>query len=74
MGGLEALEQIKAFNPGIKVVIMTAYESEETISRAMEAGALFCITKPFDVEQIKLFLDDLGGGDTYMLDNCSVSC
>ena len=73
MGGLEALEHIKAFNSRIKVVIMTAYESEETINRAMKAGALYCITKPFDVDKIKLLLDDLDSGEAFMLKNCSCS-
>jgi two-component system response regulator (stage 0 sporulation protein F) len=73
MGGLEALEHINALGSKAKVVIMTAYESEETINRAMEAGALFCITKPFDVEKIKLILNDLDGGDTFVLKNCSGS-
>jgi two-component system response regulator (stage 0 sporulation protein F) len=59
MGGLEALGQIKATNPETEVIIMTAYGSEETVTRAMEGGALCCIAKPFDVEKIKELLENL---------------
>lgn len=59
MGGLEALGEIKAMIPDTEVIIMTAYGSEETVSRAMEGGALCCIAKPFDVEKIKELLDGM---------------
>ncbi|MDD4169006.1 MAG: response regulator [Desulfotomaculaceae bacterium] len=56
MGGLEALNRIKTFAPGTNVVIMTAFGSEETIAQAMQEGALGCIVKPFDIDQIKQFM------------------
>jgi two-component system response regulator (stage 0 sporulation protein F) len=59
MGGLEALGKIKAMIPETEVIIMTAYGSEETVTKAMEGGALCCIAKPFDVEKIKGLLEDL---------------
>lgn len=59
MGGLEALGKIKAMLPETEVIIMTAYGSEETVTRAMEGGALCCIAKPFDVEKIKELLENL---------------
>lgn len=59
MGGLEALGKIKALIPETEVIIMTAYGSEETVTRAMVGGALCCIAKPFDVEKIKELLEDL---------------
>ena len=59
MGGLEALGKIKEMIPETEVIIMTAYGSEETVTRAMEGGALCCIAKPFDVEKIKGILENL---------------
>ncbi|MCG9966701.1 response regulator [Pelotomaculum terephthalicicum JT] len=56
MGGLEALEKIKALAPETNVVIMTAFSSEQTVSQAMKKGALTCIGKPFDVDELKEFL------------------
>jgi two-component system response regulator (stage 0 sporulation protein F) len=59
MGGLEALGKIKEMIPETEVIIMTAYGSEETVTRAMEGGALCCIAKPFDVEKIRGILENL---------------
>ncbi len=56
MGGVEALVKIKSMAPDIDVVIMTAYSSEETVTKAMQKGALCCIVKPFDVGEIKKLL------------------
>lgn len=56
MGGLEALEKIKALTPESNVVIMTAFNSEDTVVQAMQKGALTCLVKPFDVDELKEFL------------------
>ncbi|WP_238455584.1 response regulator [Desulfolucanica intricata] len=58
MSGLEALVKIKKMAPATQVVIMTAYGAEETVEAAMRGGALTCIAKPFDVEEIKDFLQE----------------
>jgi len=60
MGGLEALGKIKAMAPETVVIIMTAYSSEETVTQAMQMGALCCIAKPFDVDEIKDILVEYG--------------
>jgi len=57
MGGLEALSKIKAISPQTDVVIMTAYGSDDTIECANKHGALCCMAKPFDVEDIKEFIE-----------------
>ncbi|ACV64448.1 response regulator receiver protein [Desulfofarcimen acetoxidans DSM 771] len=56
MGGLEALKIIKKISPDTEVVMMTAYGAEDTVEAAMQNGALTCIAKPFDIEEIKNFL------------------
>lgn len=61
MSGLEALAIIKSISPQTDVVIMTAYGSDDTVHNAREQGALCCIAKPFDVEDIRKFLDDYTG-------------
>lgn len=60
MGGLEALGKIKDMIPETDVIMMTAYGSEETISQAMQKGALCCIAKPFDVDNMKELLRKFG--------------
>lgn len=56
MSGIDALAQIKAINPAIPVVIMTAYASVDTAVRALKAGAYDYLTKPFDFDKLKITL------------------
>lgn len=58
MGGLEALAKIKPLSPESEVIIMTAYGSDETIEEAKNLGALGCMAKPFDINDIKDFIQD----------------
>lgn len=53
MDGLEALERIKGVLPETDVVIMTSYGAEETLTQAMQKGALCFLAKPFDIGEIK---------------------
>jgi two-component system response regulator HydG len=57
VSGLEALENIKAFNPAIPIVIMTAYSSVEAAVDALKQGAHDYLTKPLDFEKLKLTLE-----------------
>jgi two-component system response regulator (stage 0 sporulation protein F) len=56
MCGLEALGKIKIMSPETEVVLMTAFISDETVRTALEKGAFYCFTKPFDVDLIKSFI------------------
>lgn len=58
MGGLEALARIKSITPETEIIIMTAYGSDETIEEAKNLGALGCMAKPFDIDDIKNFILD----------------
>ena len=49
MSGIEVLERLRDVNPKIDVVIMTAFESIDTMRQALRLGARDYITKPFDV-------------------------
>ncbi len=54
LDGAELLKQIKALNPNIDVIMMTAYGSIEDATEAMKNGAVDYITKPVDLEQLDL--------------------
>jgi two-component system response regulator HydG len=54
MGGLEALRSIKEISPAIQVLIVTAYASINTAVEAMRLGALNYLTKPVDLEELKV--------------------
>ena len=57
VSGLEALETIKAYNPAIPVIIMTAYSSVETAVKALKQGAHDYLTKPLDFDKLRLTID-----------------
>jgi len=57
VSGLEALAEIKAYNPAIPVVIMTAYASVETAVQALKQGAYDYLTKPLDFDELRLTLE-----------------
>ncbi len=54
MSGLEALAEMKAINPSIPVIIMTAYSSVETAVEALKNGAYDYLTKPLDFDELRL--------------------
>lgn len=57
VSGLEALTEIKAFNPAIPVIIMTAYSSVETAVGALKNGAYDYLTKPLDFDELRLAME-----------------
>lgn len=57
VSGIEALEEIKAFNPAIPVLIMTAYSSVDVAVDAMKLGAYDYLTKPLNFDELKLTLE-----------------
>ena len=57
VSGLEALEHIKAFNPSLPVILMTAYSSVEKAVEALKTGAYDYLTKPLDFDKLRLTLE-----------------
>ena len=47
MDGVQLLERVKAIDPGVEVVMITAYASLDTVQRAMRFGAMDYLVKPF---------------------------
>jgi DNA-binding NtrC family response regulator len=56
MDGLELLRKLRALNPEIQVVVLTAHGSVETAVEAMRAGAFHYVNKPVDLEELLLTL------------------
>jgi len=52
--GLDLLREIKALDERTSVIMMTAYTSTETAVEAMKRGAYDYVSKPFDVEELKV--------------------
>jgi signal transduction histidine kinase len=54
MTGLEVLKELKDIEPGVEVILLSAYESVEYIRQAMRLGACDYITKPYEVENLRM--------------------
>ncbi len=53
MSGIEVLERLKYVDPGIEVVMMTAFETTDTMRQALQLRACDYINKPFDVSTMR---------------------
>jgi DNA-binding response OmpR family regulator len=55
ISGLQTLEEIRKFNPGVKVIMVTGTKPEENESykRCMELGACGYIHKPLQLEELE---------------------
>jgi len=57
LGGLETLRAMKQAGAFVPVVILTAFSSVDSAVAAMKEGAYDYITKPVDIEELRLLLD-----------------
>lgn len=67
MNGVEALKMIQAIDPGLPVVLMSAYASEEQVEEAGSQGAYSVLTKPIDIRQLLFFLSLLGKEESILV-------
>jgi len=54
MDGIELLHHIRRINSTLPIIIITAYPSLESTIQALKEGAYDYITKPFNIEEIRL--------------------
>ena len=54
MDGLTLLGEVRAREPGLPVIVVTARGSERVAVQAMKAGAHDYLAKPFDVDELRL--------------------
>src|SRR6185436_661853 len=52
MDGITLLKQLKLYDPGAVVIIMTAYASTESAVQALKFGAFDYLQKPFRVDEL----------------------
>lgn len=51
--GCEILEKIKAIAPQLPVVMMSGYSVEDKKLKARDLGAVTCLKKPFELDDVK---------------------
>lgn len=57
MDGVEALKEIKAFDPNAKILMCSAMGQQSMVMDAIRTGAVDFIVKPFDTERVIRALD-----------------
>ncbi|HYV27716.1 MAG TPA: response regulator [Candidatus Eisenbacteria bacterium] len=53
MSGIDLLGQLKSLDPDIEVIMLTAYETIESLRQALRYGAYDFLNKPFDIATIR---------------------
>src|SRR5215813_16608 len=53
MSGIEVLERLRYLDPSLEAVMMTAFETTDTIRQALRLRACDYLNKPFDVATIR---------------------
>ncbi|WP_027719008.1 sigma-54-dependent transcriptional regulator [Desulfovirgula thermocuniculi] len=56
MDGIEVLRRAKEMQPQLPVIILTAHGTVETAIEAMKIGAADYLTKPFDLDELKIVI------------------
>ncbi len=72
MDGMQVLETIKAMDPNVTVVILTAYATIENAVEAIQKGAYDYITKPFRRERILLTISKVMQWQEMVRENLSL--
>jgi two-component system NarL family response regulator len=66
MEGVEAVTRIREIDPQALVVVLTTYDADEDIARALKAGAKAYILKDIDAESLIRCIRDVLAGKTYL--------
>jgi two-component system NarL family response regulator len=66
MEGVEAVRGIRAIDPQARVVVLTTYDADEEIARALHAGAKAYILKDIAAEGLVTCIRDVLAGKTYL--------
>jgi len=63
--GFEATAQIRESNPSIKVVILSMHNTEEFLTRCLEAGATGYVTKETSIRELAEAIETVHRGEEY---------
>ena len=67
MSGVEAFIKIKAIDPHVTVIMMTAFAAEDDIKKAIREGAYTVLHKPFEIKDILKVVEESLMGRTLIL-------
>ena len=65
MSGIELTRLLRESHPDVKVIVLSMYDDEEYVIRAIEAGAMGYLPKYADEDEIVTAINSVINGDTY---------
>jgi len=66
MEGVEAVRRIRERHPAARVIVLTTYDTDEEISRALKAGAKAYVLKDISADDLVNCIRDVLAGKTYI--------
>ena len=66
MEGVEAVRRIRQLDPEAKVFVLTTYDTDEDITRALKAGAKAYVLKDITADDLIACIRDVLAGKTYL--------
>ena len=66
MEGVEAVRQIRQRDPAARVIVLTTYDTDEDITRALKAGAKAYVLKDITASALIACIHDVLAGKTYL--------
>ena len=66
MEGVEAVRQIRTLDPRARVIVLTTYDTDDEISRALKAGAKAYVLKDISADLLVGCIRDVLNGKTYL--------
>jgi len=66
MDGVEAVRRIRALEPQARVIVLTTYDTDDEIARALKAGAKAYVLKDISADGLIACIRDVLAGKTYL--------
>ena len=66
MEGVEAVRHIREIDPQARVIVLTTYDADEDIARALQAGAKAYVLKDISADALVACIHDVLAGKTYL--------
>ena len=66
MEGVETVRQLREIDPHVKVIVLTTYDADEDIARALQAGAKAYVLKDISADALVACIHHVLAGKTYV--------
>jgi len=66
INGVEAIGRIKAIDPGVRILVLTAYAEDDKVFPAIKAGASGYVLKDIPPEELLQAVRDVANGESFL--------